>query len=256
MHVVAIIQARMGSRRLPGKMLMTLGGRPLMEWIVLRAKRSRLCHQVVVATTDLPADDPLAAWCRQHRVECYRGSADDVLDRYVRCGRLHGASHVVRLTGDCPLLDPRIIDQVAHLMLDDPNIDYATNCEPATYPEGMSAEALPMEILETANRQARLANHREHVTLYVRLAPERFRHAVLRATPDLSHLRLTVDYQEDVQGLDELISVLDARGLLEDGRLEDVVSTLMSRPDIRAQLAVHERDLWRRELMPDAKRIA
>jgi spore coat polysaccharide biosynthesis protein SpsF (cytidylyltransferase family) len=256
MHVVGIIQARMGSRRLPGKMLMPLGGRPLIDWIASRAAGSQLCNQIVVATTELHADDPLAEWCRRENVECFRGSPDDVLDRYFHCARRHGATHVVRLTGDCPLLDPRIIDRVVALALDDERVQYATNCEPATFPEGMSAEVLPMDVLDMAHRQASLANHREHVTLYVRLAPERFRHAVLRATPDLSHLRLTVDYREDQEALDELIRELAARHLLDGGRLEDVVSTLMARPDIQARLAIHQRDLWRKEVMPDARRIA
>lgn len=254
MKTVAIIQARMGSSRLPGKMLMPLLDQPLIAWIVGRVRRAERCHETVVATTTAKADDALVQWCETHDVPVFRGSERDVLDRFYRCANAFGATHVVRLTGDCPLLDWRIVDEVVCPCVEDEAVDYSTNCEPMTYPEGISAEAVPMSMLGQMHRQAVLPSHREHVTPYVRFAPDRFRHAVLRANPDLSHLRLTVDYREDLQMLHELTRELQRRGILETADVWQIAQALEQRPDIRSVLCDRRRDLWRQEVAREEQR--
>jgi spore coat polysaccharide biosynthesis protein SpsF (cytidylyltransferase family) len=223
---------------------------------VRRTRRAELLDEVVVATTDKPKDAPLVQWCKDRGVPVFRGSETDVLDRFYRCAKAAGASHAVRLTGDCPLLDWRLVDEVTKLSLDDDGIDYASNCEPMTYPEGMSVEAMPMRVVECCWREAVLPSHREHVTPFVRFHADRFRHGCLRAQPDLSHLRLTVDYPEDMRAIDDLMSDLHARGILDAAGLTEIVRCLDERPDLIAILGTKQRDLWRREVARDERRAA
>jgi len=252
--VVAIIQARLGSTRLPGKMLMLLLDRPVIAWTVQRVRLAEQVDEVVVATSRADGDDRLAAWCRDNAVPVFRGSEEDVLDRYYRCAREYGATHVVRVTGDCPLCDPRIVDDLVTLCLADDELEYVTNCEPLTYPEGMGVEVLPVDTLEKAWRESTLPSHREHVTPYIRFHPERFRHTAVTSEEDLSHIRLTVDYPEDLMALERLTRLLDERHLVPDFRLSDVVALLDGRPDIQKALSSRERDLWRLEVARDERR--
>ena len=254
MKTVAVIQARMGSSRFPGKMLAPLAGRPLIAWTVDRARRAETCDQVVVATTDAAADDPLAAWCEANRVAVFRGSESDVLARFHDCAATFGASTIVRITGDCPLLDWRVIDAVTRPCLDDRSIDYTTNCEPMTYPEGVSAEAMPWRVLELMHQRATLPSHREHVTPYVRFDSERFRHVAICAEPSLGHLRLTVDYPDDLRLLERLAARLRRGGLLETADVFQIVDVLEQHPEICGPLCSRQRDLWRREVADDQRR--
>ena len=254
MRVVAIIQARMGSTRLPGKMLMPLLDRPVIAWTVGRVRLAQRVDEVVVATSDSGGDDPLAEWCAGHGVSVFRGSEDDVLDRYYRCAMERRATHVVRVTGDCPFSDPEMVDSVVELCLVDEGVDYATNGEPVTCPEGLEVEAMPFRTLEIAWRESTLPSHREHVTPFVRFHPERFRHATLRCEPDLSHLRLTVDYEGDLRALEELARELRSRGQGFDFGLEDVIAILNERPVIVDALGSRRRGLWRREVARDEDR--
>ena len=254
MSTVAIIQARMGSSRFPGKMLSLLRGQPLIAWTVHRVSRAKACDEVVVATSTADVDDELASWCETNGVAVFRGSENDVLERFFRCAEAFDATTVVRITGDCPLLDWRVVDAVAHRCLNDDAVDYATNCEPMTYPEGISAEAIPMRILSLMHRHAKLPSHREHVTPFVRFDANRFQHAVVRAEPSMSHIRLTVDYPKDLQMLERLSDELDSRGILETADVFQVVDTLRQRRDIAKGLGLRQRDLWRQEVARDEQR--
>ncbi len=233
MTTITVIQARMGSRRLPGKMLLPIAGRPLIHWVVARTRQSKLSDRTVVATTDQTCDDALADWCLVNQVDVFRGSESDVLYRFYQCAHRYRADWIVRVTGDCPMLDAALIDTLLTATDGDASIDYATNCEPMTYPEGYSAEVVPMRILQWMHREATLASHREHVTPMVRFQPQRFRHWTLRAVPDLSHLRLTVDYAEDLAALNDLAQDIQKHDSLYDAALNDVLSALARRPDIR-----------------------
>ena len=238
----------MGSTRFPGKMMAPLLGRPLLEWTVSGMRNAAMPDEVVVATSDLADDDPIAEWCRSNGIPVFRGSAADVLDRYCRCAGEYGAQHVVRVTGDSPLVDPALVDVVTRLALDSPDVDYATNGEPPTYPEGMTVEVVPMRVLETAWRESTLPSHREHVTPFIRFDPKRFKHAALRSERDLSHIRLTVDYPEDLDGIAKILNILEKRGLLPGFSLEDVVSIWDGSVTVRNILGTPQRDLWRREV--------
>jgi spore coat polysaccharide biosynthesis protein SpsF len=202
---VAIIQARMSSSRFPGKVLADLAGMPMIVFMVQRVRRSRHLDQVVVATSTDASDDRLADALAVHNVECFRGDLVDVLDRFTRAARAAHADHVVRLTGDCPLMDPDLIDRgLSELARGD--ADYVSNVAPPTYPDGLDVECFTRDALETAWREARLASEREHVTPFLRNggAGTRVRNWV--AVADLSALRWTVDHPDDLQHVAALVA--------------------------------------------------
>lgn len=222
MRVVAIIQARMTSTRLPGKVLADIAGRPMLAHVVGRARRAKRIAETVVATTDKPTDDPVAALCRREGVPVFRGSEHDVLDRYHGAAKAHHAEVVVRLTADCPLLDPEVIDEVVGAFRLDEH-DYVSNIEPATFPDGLDTEVFSFAALDRAWREAALTSEREHVTPYIRKHPELFRHGAVRNDRDLSHLRWTVDEPQDLAFArvvlertgDEVIGFRDLAALVE-----------------------------------------
>ena len=199
--VVAIVQARLGSTRLPGKVLKDLAGAPVLERCLGRLKRARCLDAIVVATTTLEADKPLADWCAERGWACERGSEEDLLDRYYLAARKHRAEVVVRVTSDCPLIDPDLVDQVVgEFLARQPQVDYASTRLPQyRYPRGLDTEVMTMAALETAWREDQNPAWREHVTPYLYFHPERFRlHGVMHHQ-DLSRFRLTVDTPEDLE---------------------------------------------------------
>lgn len=204
---VVVIQARVSSTRMPGKVLADLGGLPMIAFMVRRVRRAQRVDAVVVATSTDPSDDPLAAALARHGIDCFRGSLDDVLDRYYQTARAARADHVVRLTGDCPLIDADLVDE-ALAELERGNWDYVGNLDPPTYPDGLSVEAFTMRALEAAWREARLASEREHVTPWLRKPENGMRRENLRAEPDRSALRWTVDYPDDLEHVRELVAAM------------------------------------------------
>jgi len=197
--VVAIVQARMGSSRLPGKVLLDLAGEPMLARVVHRVQRAETLDEVVIATTTEQADDALAALCTARGWPCFRGSEDDVLDRYYQSALEHGADVVVRITSDCPLIEPEIIDRVVReLLASHPPADYACTFLPRyTYPLGLNIEAFWFQTLKVLWLEDQNADWREHVTEYLLHHVERFAiHGVLNDR-DLSAMRWTVDTSED-----------------------------------------------------------
>ena len=197
-EVVAIIQARIGSTRLPGKVLADIVGHPLLWHVVQRARQARTLDHVVVATSVEPGDDAIAAFCTEVGVECFRGSEDDVLDRYYRVAKAHKADTIVRITADCPLIDPGVIDSVVDLFARS-GADYASNVKPPTFPDGLDVEVFSFSTLDCVWKEASKRYQREHVTGYITENPDRFRRVNLTASRDLSTWRLTVDYPEDLE---------------------------------------------------------
>lgn len=195
-RVVAILQARMSSTRLPGKVLKPILGRPMLARQIERLKRCRNLDRLVVATSQGPDDDLLEQLCREEDVACFRGSLGDVLDRFYQCALQHHAGHVVRLTGDCPLADPELIDSLIEFYRAQ-NVDYASNCRPPTLPDGLDAEVIRFEVLAEAWREAVDPFEREHVVPYVVRRPERFRLANWCWSGDASNMRWTVDEPDD-----------------------------------------------------------
>jgi spore coat polysaccharide biosynthesis protein SpsF len=196
-NIVAIIQARMSSTRLPGKVLMDIAGKPMLYHVVVRARRAKMVNLVTVATSTHPGDDPVALFCGAEGVPCFRGSLDDVLDRFYQTARHFDADAIIRITADCPLLDPEVIDRVVHTFLQ-VNVDYVSNTLECTYPDGLDVEVFSMESLERAWRQAGLKSEREHVTPYIYMHQDLFSTLNVRHAADLSALRWTVDEKEDL----------------------------------------------------------
>ena len=196
MSVLCILQARVSSTRLPGKVLMPILGEPMLARQIERIARAERVDALTVATSDQPSDDGVAGLCERLGVDCYRGSLDDVLDRFYQAAQRSGPSHVMRLTGDCPLTDPAILDALVELHLAG-DFDYSSNVEVRTYPVGLDAEIFRYELLGRAWREATSPYDREHVTPFMQQGGPGSRHGVLKDRIDRSNLRWTVDFAED-----------------------------------------------------------
>ena len=198
MNIVAIIQARMGSTRLPGKVLLDIAGRSMLARVVRRARRAELLSEVVVATGESPEDDPIVHECRRLDVPCFRGSDEDVLKRYHGAALAHGADAVVRITADCPLIDPGVIDRVVHEFLErEP--DYAANILDRTWPRGQDTEIMTAATLDRTFHAADLPYERIHVTPYIYGHPGLFDLLSVTQPEDLSEGRWTVDSPDDME---------------------------------------------------------
>jgi glutamate-1-semialdehyde 2,1-aminomutase/spore coat polysaccharide biosynthesis protein SpsF len=197
MKTVAIIQARMGSSRLPGKVLADLAGLPVVGWVVRAARETIGIDEVWVATSTSPSDDAVAKWCEANKVSVHRGSESDVLDRYAGATRKSNADVVVRVTADCPFLDPAVMAQTIRLRAVSGG-DYASNCYPPSWPDGLDCEVVTAKALLAAAEEARRDSEREHVTSFVRNNRARFPAETLVAPlPDLQKERWTLDTPED-----------------------------------------------------------
>ncbi len=201
LKTVAIIQARMGSTRLPGKVLEQVAGKPLLAWQLAQLARAKSLDSVLVATTGSPKDDPIVEFCREHAVPCYRGSERDVLDRYYRAAQFAGAEVVVRITADCPLIDPAVVDQVVEAFHDSPEAyDYVANTAPSpgTFPDGMDVEVIRFSALDRAWGESFAADQREHVTFPFWKDAGPYRAHRVEAPEDWSDVRITVDDPGDL----------------------------------------------------------
>jgi spore coat polysaccharide biosynthesis protein SpsF (cytidylyltransferase family) len=207
MTTVAIIQARMGSTRFPGKVLADLQGRPMLAHIIDRVSRAATVDRVVVATTVDPADDAVAELAAASGALVTRGPVDDVLSRFVLAAGEHGADVVVRITADCPLVDPEVVDAVVRVRAER-DVEYAGNVDPATYPDGYDVEVLTTACLERLDSEALLAYEREHVTARVREDRDEYTRANVAWDRDVSSLRLTVDVPEDLQRVAAVLAAL------------------------------------------------
>jgi spore coat polysaccharide biosynthesis protein SpsF len=196
--IVAIVQARMGSTRLPGKVLKEVSGYPLLWHIVDRLHKAKELDEIVVATSISPSDDRISDFCEGLDISYYRGSEDDVLDRYYGAAKHFVADTIVRITADCPLIDPRVLDNVVEVYSKE-GCDYASNTIDRTYPDGLDVEVFSFQALEKASLHARLPSEREHVTPYIWKNPHLFRICQVTQERDLSSLRWTVDQPQDLE---------------------------------------------------------
>ena len=229
--VVAIVQGRMGSLRLPGKMLMDLSGEPLIMRTLKRAMAIPGVDVVVLATTNLQEDNQLIEMAESAKIQSFAGNPEDVLDRYYEAACKHGAKTIIRLTGDCPLLDPTVSTSVLSRFIQG-DVDYVSNTNPPTFPDGLDTEVFSFDALHAAWREATLKSDREHVTQFISRQPERFKSANISNHTDLSHLRWTVDEPEDFAFVRKVYKGLEKRGwqghdltqllqVIDDDDLED-----------------------------------
>jgi spore coat polysaccharide biosynthesis protein SpsF len=198
MKVVAIVQARMASTRLPGKVLLDLAGRTMLARVVRRVRRAAGIDEVVVATTGALGDEGIVEECRRLKVACFRGSEPDVLDRYYGAAAAHQAGVVVRITADCPLIDPGETGRVIRAFVGG-QPDYASNILHRTYPRGLDTEVISAATLARAWREAGEPYQRTHVTPYIYQHPQRFRLLSVTGEEDLSVHRWTVDSPDDLE---------------------------------------------------------
>jgi spore coat polysaccharide biosynthesis protein SpsF len=223
----AIIQARMSSTRLPGKVLLDLAGEPMLARVVERTRRARTIDRVIVATTVESEDEPIVELCRSRGWTVSRGSRDDVLDRYYQAAVADGADPIVRITSDCPLIAPEIIDTVVKRL--DGTIDYASNINPRrTFPRGLDVEVFTFAALSAAWRDDREATGREHVTPFLYRHPERFRIALVESEkPEAACHRWSVDTPEDYELMRRIYSHFGRR----EFNWLDVLDLLDQHPD-------------------------
>lgn len=228
---VAIIQARTGSTRLPGKVLADILGKPLLQRVIERVKAARTLDELVVATTTLASDDAIVELAQRLGVRSFRGSEEDVLDRFYRCGvkllRLAPDDVIVRVTADCPLLDPTLLDQAVR-EFETGGYDYVSNTLVPTYPDGLDVEVLSFHTLRVAWLEATLRSDREHVTPFIWRQPDRFRLGELRSAIDLSALRWTVDEPEDLEFVRRVYALIGQDVFPAD----DVVALLRRFPEL------------------------
>lgn len=231
MHVVATVEARMASTRVPGKSLLDIAGKPLLERVVDRIRLSRRIQDVVIATSINPLDDAIEALAHRIGVACHRGSEEDVLDRVVQAAESVRAEVTVQFGGDSPFVDPQLVDRLIERYLREPGVDLVTNCLQLTYPLGIYAYVVPMRAMRDIATLASTKPEREDVTRYLWEHPERYTLVNLTAPPELHRpeIRLTVDYPEDVTLTRELYRILP-----EGFTTQDVLDALDARPELAA----------------------
>lgn len=227
MTFTAIIQARLGSSRLPGKIFLPLAGNPLLWHVVDRVSQTKMIDKIVVATSQSPQDDCVETWARQNGLHWYRGSEQDVLARYYHTATCFKAENIVRITADDPFKDPEVIDRVIELYQEG-GYDFAYNTKPATFPEGLDVEVFSIGSLEAALQDTKDPYDREHVTPYLYRYPHRFLQGNLTNDPDLSFLRWTIDTPADYQMAANIYDKLYGNGNLF--LMQDILDFLEENP--------------------------
>lgn len=228
-HVVLIDQARMGATRLPGKVLKEVLGKPLLAYQIERLKQSTFIDTIVIATTTNPQDDVIADSAFKNHVDVFRGSEEDVLNRYAETASQFNADVVVRITSDCPIIDPQVIDNCIQLFLEHPELDYVSNTIDRTFPRGMDVEVFSRKALDISEKQAKRIPEREHVTPYIYQHLDLFKIAHFKNAEDLSHYRITVDTPEDFELLKRIIETLYPTD--PHFNLDSIIELLTKHPD-------------------------
>lgn len=230
MKTVIIVQARMTSTRLPGKVMKQVLGKSLLQYQIERLQRVKLADEIAIATTTNQTDESIVELCNRVAVACFRGSEEDVLGRYYQAATAHKADTVVRVTSDCPLIDPKVIDEVIDCYLkNQSNYDYVSNSLERTYPRGMDTEVFSFSALQQAFLEATAQLDREHVTPFIYRQTTRYRLGHVVYSEDCSHHRWTVDTPEDFELIQKIIEAIYPRQ--PNFRLEDCLSLLKKHPE-------------------------
>ena len=204
--IVGIIQARMSSSRLPGKTLRPIRGVPILLMMIDRAKKSEMIDELMIATSTDKTDDVITLFCKRWSIGCFRGNLNDVLDRYYQCamkGVYYIPDHIVRLTSDCPLIDPRIIDETINYHLNG-DYDFTYN---SGFPDGLDVEVMTFDTLRKGWGEAKAEDEREHVTLYFKRHSELFRIGRYENPIDLSKIKVSIDTEEDFERISRIIDI-------------------------------------------------
>ncbi len=227
MKPVAIIQVRMSSTRLPGKVLKKLNGITVLESLLNQLNYSKLLNDKIIATTSNSEDDVIFNFCKSKEIKCYRGSQDDVLDRYYNCAKKFSINTIIRITSDCPLMDPHVVDAVINFY-NDGKYDYVNNFYKKSYPSGTEVEVFSFATLEKTWKNASKPSEREHVTSYIYNNPDKFTIGCLKYKNNISHFHWTVDRKEDLELVRVLFSKISKKPIL----LEDILEVLKTDPSI------------------------
>ena len=219
----------MSSSRLPGKVMKPVLGRPMIERQIERLLRSKRIDQLIVATSNDQENTVLETLCKRIGIFCFRGSLENVLDRFYQAAKNFKPEHIIRLTGDCPLADPAIIDELVDFY-QERQCDYASNCQKPTLPDGLDAEIFSLAVLEETWKEAILPSHLEHVTSYIRAHPKRYRIGHYKYHRDLSYMRWTVDEYEDLKFVRKVYEKLYPSN--PEFKTEDVVALLEREPKL------------------------
>jgi spore coat polysaccharide biosynthesis protein SpsF (cytidylyltransferase family) len=227
----------MGSKRLPGKVLKPLAGVPVIKQIYDRASMIAGLSKVVVATSDSARDDVLVDYCISQEIPILRGSEDDVLDRYVQAARQLNANVVMRITGDCPFIDPKVSESVLDLLLANPDCEYASNVTIRSYPDGLDTEVVRSSALERLWETVSDSSYREHVTQYITTHLDEFHTLVVKSPVDYSAHRWTLDRTDDYEMLSAVADELQVRQ--QFGYYEEILRILKEHPEIAEINAQH-----------------
>ncbi len=222
----------MGSTRLPGKVLMEVNDRPLLAYQLDRISKSKKLDRVVVATSTLEKDDVIGAFCKDYGIDCYRGSENDVMSRYYECCKQYNPDTVVRMTADCPLIDPEIIDAVVQKFEDD-NVDYCANTVPpetSKFPDGSDIEVFSIKALEMANTEVQDEYRREHVTFQF-WQDEKYVSSQYTQEKDWSKYRITVDYPEDFEVVEYIFKELNSKKKF--GSLSEIIGIIENNKEVK-----------------------
>jgi spore coat polysaccharide biosynthesis protein SpsF len=241
LEVTAFVQARMTSRRLPGKVLAPIAGQPMLARVISRTRRARSLTGIWVLTSEDASDDPIEELCKDLGIPCFRGSLDDVLDRFVAAARIADPDIIVRVTADCPLIDPDVIDRTVDVLIGDPKVVYAATRMPGqrTFPVGIDVEAFRSEALERSGDIARDRYQREHVTPWFYDGSQTEPIVHVQSERDLGRHRWTVDTPEDLTFIRALWPLLPS----DDAGYEEIADILEMHPELRAINAhVRQRD--------------
>jgi len=223
-----IIQARMGSTRLPGKVMELLDGKnPSLYYTINQLKNSLNVDKIIVATTKLNEDDIIEKISKNNKINCFRGNSENVLERFYECAKKFQLETIVRITADCPLIDPKIVDSFIEIF-NSGEYDYVHNMEPRTFPDGLDAEVFSFKILEEAYKNAKLPSEKEHVTPYFRNNKDKFRIKNVINKKNMSSYRWTLDYQEDLDLIRNIIKEIKNRPIL----MNDIISLFNKKPNI------------------------
>jgi len=225
--IACIIQARMGSSRLPKKIFMHLDdSSTVFDFVLNQLSSSKFIKKIIIATTTLEEDNEVEKFSINSKINCFRGSSEDVLDRYYQCAKKFSISTIIRITSDCPLVDPKIIDNAIEIFQSN-SFDYVSNTQPITFPVGIAVEIFSFDVLENAWKNAKLPSEREHVTPYIYNHKEKFSIYQIKSPKNYSFIRLTVDKSNDLKYLRLLISKIEKRPIL----LDDVLKFTSDNPE-------------------------